>query len=138
MRDFIYFLFQALTANPALKLEVPLRRGSARGKALFQPVPVIEPPKDYVGGSPISPESLAITRVKRFLQRELDQRSVEGFPADHLHPGISSVSMIDSPALGATTCAFWEGALGIGGETRLKVVKWFLNVRRLPSDNIRR
>lgn len=135
-------IVQALNVNPAApkpevsKLKVSPRRGSARRKVLCHPVPVIAPPIDYAGGLSVSPESLAITRLKRFLERESDQRSVEGFSADLLYSGTGDVSMIDSPALAADTCAFWEGALGIGGETRLKVVEWLLKVRCLSLITI--
>jgi hypothetical protein len=125
-------------------VEVParsLRRRRAKEKVLPHPVPIIAPPENHVVGSPVSAEGLAVLRVKKFLERELDQRAVEGRTADFFHAGTNAINMTidaDSPGAHRTIrCSFWEDALGIGKQRRLKVINWLLNVCCLRSDNIR-
>jgi len=101
-------------------------------KALPYPVPIVAPPENHVVGPPISAESLAVIRIRKFLERELDQRAAEGLSPDLLYAGTNSMSsLVDVGPLGAhrrKTCSIWEGVLGIGKERRLKAIHWLLSV----------
>jgi len=109
-------------------------------KAIPYPVPVIAPPENLVVGLPVSAESLAIMRVRKFLERELDQRAVEGLSPDLFYAGANAMILkVDVDPLGAhrtKKCSFWEISLGIGRERRLKAINWLLSVCCLGSDNI--
>lgn len=95
-------------------------------------MPIIAPPENYVGGLAVSAESLAIMRVRMFVERELDQRAADGFSARLFYPGTNTKdSMIDADSpidLDANKCSIWESALGIGRARRLGVINWLLNV----------
>ena len=75
-------------------------------------------------------------RVKKFLERELDQRSVEGLSTGFFNPGTSTSSSADflEDFRGSS---FWDDALGIGRDARLRAINWLLNVCCLQSDDTR-
>lgn len=94
----------------------PPHKKSLSEKVLFEPVPIIAPPADYVVGLPISLEILAKRRLQRFLERETDQRAqdLDGLPTD-------DPTRVDS-------YFEWEKILGMGKERRLNAINWILDV----------
>ncbi|KAM6499958.1 hypothetical protein JOM56_005466, partial [Amanita muscaria] len=94
-------------------------RGSEDGSFLAYGVPIIAPPLDHVGALPINMETVAKTRIHRFLEKEFVTREADGL-------GIPYRQVL-LPQSGT-----WEDLLAIGQSYREDVIDWLLHV--LPAE----
>ncbi len=97
-------------------------------------VPIVAPPADHVIGISINSETLAKSRLKKYLKREQDLRLADGLLSDPLlchgrkagHHAL--IGLGDSESISMRSQDMWEIALGIGKERRLRVIDWILGV----------
>jgi len=110
----------------------PPHQKSLSVKVLFEPVPIIAPPADYVVDLPISPELLAKRRLQRFLERETDQRALDGLLTESFcSENANRLPLDDFPKDDPTTVDShleWEKILSMGKERRLNAINWILDV----------
>jgi hypothetical protein len=95
-------------------------------------VPIIAPPADYVVDLPISPEILAKRRLQRFLERETNQRALDGLLTESFcSESVNRLPLDDLLTDDPTTVDShleWEKILGMGKERRLNAINWILDV----------
>jgi hypothetical protein len=110
----------------------PHHQKSLSAKVLFEPVPIIAPPADYVVDLPVSLEVLAKRRLQRFLERETDQRALDGLLTESFcSANVNRLPLDGLPTDDPTTVDGrfeWEKILGMGKERRLNAINWILDV----------
>ena len=101
------------------------------------PVPIIAPPIDYVPKLPPTPETLAKIRLRRYLEREVEGRELDGLPIDIAHnlPSSRMRNFVDEDEFHHISesefddlATEWEAILGLGKKRRESVVNWLLDV----------
>ena len=95
-------------------------------------VPIIAPPPDHVASLPMSIETMAKVRLKRFLERESSSRQYDGLGVPDVRRQeadlVATRQRDRYQHLGATQKGLWEDLLTIGQVLREDVVDWLLDV----------
>jgi len=126
---------EAIPNTPCLyEVGKPYRQKTPSTKGLRMAVPIIAPPADHITGMTINSETLAKSRLKKYLERERDLMFADGLPSGPLFcKGGKAVLQADntvevSESIIIQSQDLWEVALGIGKEKRLRVINWILGV----------
>ncbi|KAF8621437.1 hypothetical protein AX15_007795 [Amanita polypyramis BW_CC] len=98
-------------------------------------VPIIAPPPDHVASFPVSEETLAKIRLRRFLEREFTSRQADGLGVPDVCRQEADLVIVrqrdHSGISGSGQKNLWEEFLTVGQHLREDIVDWLLNV--LPS-----
>ncbi|CAA7264492.1 unnamed protein product [Cyclocybe aegerita] len=118
----------------------PERHASSTHNALLPPVPIIAPPEGHVASLPLSPETLAKVRLRKFLEKEEAQRRREDLPCgESAHPpewmleDLIDLELCEDEADGRDEISLeWERVLGVGQGMREEVIAWIIEVLPIP------
>ncbi|KAJ3507532.1 hypothetical protein NLJ89_g6247 [Agrocybe chaxingu] len=123
----------------------PEQHAAPSHQVLLLPVPIIAPPEDHVASLPLSPETLAKVRLRKFLEKEEAQRRGEDLPCgESAHPpgwmleDLIDLELCEAEVDGRDEVSYeWERVLGLGQGMREEVIAWILEVLPIPlSRNV--